>query len=50
MHVACMGEKRNSYRVLVTKPEVKRPLGGTRRRWEDNVGFNLKEIGRRSAT
>jgi hypothetical protein len=32
-----MGEKRNSYRILVGKPEVKRPLGRPRRRWMDNI-------------
>jgi hypothetical protein len=44
-HVARMGEKRNAYRILVGKPEGKRPLGGPRRRWEDNIKINLKEIG-----
>jgi len=36
-HVACMGEKRVAYRVLVGKPEEKRPLGRPRRRWKDNI-------------
>jgi hypothetical protein len=36
-HVARMGEKRNAYRILVGKPEGKRPLGRPRRRWEDNI-------------
>jgi hypothetical protein len=36
-HVALMGEKRNSYRILVKKPEEKRPLGRPRRRWEGNI-------------
>jgi hypothetical protein len=36
-HVARMGEKRNAYRLLVGKPEGKRPLGGSRRRWVDNI-------------
>jgi hypothetical protein len=36
-HVARMGEKRNSYRILVGKPEEKRPLGRPRRRWADNI-------------
>jgi hypothetical protein len=38
------GEK-NSYRILVGKPEGKRPLGRPRRRWEDNVRMDLREIG-----
>ena len=36
-HVARMGEERGVYRVLVGKPEGKRPLGRPRRRWEDNI-------------
>jgi hypothetical protein len=44
-HVARMGEKRNAYRILVGKPEGKRPLGRTRRRWEDNIRMDLREIG-----
>jgi 3-oxoacyl-ACP reductase-like protein len=40
-----MGEKRNTYRILVGKSEVKRPLGRPRRRWEDNIKMNLTEIG-----
>jgi hypothetical protein len=44
-HVALMGEKRNSYTILVGKPEVKRPLGRHRRRWEDNIRMNLRDIG-----
>ena len=36
-HVARMGERRGVYRVLVGKPEGKRPLGRPRRRWEDNI-------------
>jgi hypothetical protein len=39
-----MGEGRGIYRVLVGRPEVKRPLGRPRRRWEDNIKMNLKEI------
>jgi hypothetical protein len=38
------GERRSVYRVLVGKPEVKRPLGRPRRRWEDNIKMNLKEV------
>jgi hypothetical protein len=40
-----MGEKRNVYRLLVRKPEGKRPLGRPRRRWIDNIKMNLLEIG-----
>jgi hypothetical protein len=44
-HVARMGEKRNAYRLLVGKPEGKRPLGRPRRRWVDNIKIDLLEIG-----
>jgi hypothetical protein len=46
-HVARMGEKRNAYtrRILVGKPEEKRPPGRSRCRWEDNIKMDLKEIG-----
>jgi hypothetical protein len=44
-HVARMGEGRGVYRVLVRRPEGKRPLGRPRRRWEDNIKMDLKEIG-----
>jgi hypothetical protein len=40
-----MGEKRNVYRMLVGKPDGKRPLGRQRRRWEDNIKMDLREIG-----
>jgi hypothetical protein len=40
-----MGEKRNVYRLLVGKPEGKRPLGRPRRRWIDNIKMHLSEIG-----
>jgi hypothetical protein len=40
-----MGEKRNVYRLLVGKPERKRPPGKPRRRWIDNIKMNLLEIG-----
>jgi hypothetical protein len=42
-HEARMGKKRNAYRILVGKPEGKRPLGRPRRRWVDNIKI-LKEI------
>ena len=44
-HVARMGERRGVYRVLVGKPEGKRPLGRPRRRWEDNIKMILPEVG-----
>ncbi|KAJ4438366.1 hypothetical protein ANN_14308 [Periplaneta americana] len=44
-HVARMGESRNAYRVLVGRPEGKRPFGMPRRRWEDNIKMDLKEVG-----
>jgi hypothetical protein len=44
-HVARMGEKRNVYRLLVGKPEGKRPLGRPRRRWVDNIKMDRLEIG-----
>jgi hypothetical protein len=44
-HVARMGEKRNAYRLLVGKPEGKRPLGRSRRRWIDDMKLGLLEIG-----
>jgi hypothetical protein len=40
-----MGEERKVYKVLVGKPEGKRPLGRPRRRWEDGIRMDLKEIG-----
>jgi hypothetical protein len=40
-----MGEKRNSYRLLVGKPEGKRPLGRPRHRWVDNIRMDLGEVG-----
>jgi hypothetical protein len=43
--VAYMGEKRNAYRILVGKPEGKRLTGKSRRRWEDNIKMDIREIG-----
>jgi hypothetical protein len=40
-----MGEKRNVYRLVVGKPEGKRPLGSPRRKWIDNIMMDLLEIG-----
>jgi hypothetical protein len=44
-HVARMGEKGNAYRLLVGKPEGKRPLGRPRCSWVDNIGTDLGEVG-----
>jgi len=44
-HVARMGELRGVYRVLLGKPEGRRPLGKPRRRWMDNIRMDLQEVG-----
>ena len=44
-HVASMGEERGAYRVLVGKPDGKRPLGRPRLRWVDNIRMDLQEVG-----
>jgi hypothetical protein len=44
-HVARMGDERGLYRILVVKPEGKRPLRRPRRRWEDNIKLDLQEVG-----
>jgi len=44
-HVARMWEGRGVYRVLVGKPEGKKKLGRPRRRWEDNIKMDLREVG-----
>jgi hypothetical protein len=44
-HVACVREGIGPYRVLVGKPEGKRPLGRLRHRWEDNIKIDLQEVG-----
>ena len=44
-HVACMGDDRGVHRVLVGKPEGKRPLGRPRHRWENNIKMDLQEVG-----
>ena len=43
-HVARTGERRGVYRVLVGKPEGKRPLGRPRRKWEDDIKMDLQEV------
>jgi hypothetical protein len=45
INIAQMGETRNAYRILVGKPEGKRPLGRPRRRGVDNIKIDLREIG-----
>jgi hypothetical protein len=40
-----MGERRGAYRALVEKPEGRRPLGRPRRRWEDNIKMDLRDVG-----
>ena len=44
-HVARMGVEREVYRVLLRKPEGRRPLGRPRRRWVDNIRMDLQEVG-----
>jgi hypothetical protein len=44
-HVACMRYRRGAYRILVGRPEGKRPLGRPRRRWEDTIKMDLQEAG-----
>jgi hypothetical protein len=44
-HVACMGEERKLYNVLVVHSEGKRPLGRPRRRWEGGIRMDLRDIG-----
>jgi hypothetical protein len=46
-HVARVREERKVYKVLMGKPEGKRPLGRPRRRWEDGISMDLREIGLR---
>jgi len=43
-HVARMGERRDVYRVLMGKPEGKRPFGRPRHRWEDNIKVDLRKV------
>jgi hypothetical protein len=44
-HVASMGEVRGAYNILVGRPEGRRPLGRPRRRWEDSINMDLREMG-----
>jgi hypothetical protein len=44
-NIACMGEIRKAYKIVVGKPEGKRPLGSPRHSWEDNIRMDLMEIG-----
>jgi hypothetical protein len=43
-HVVCLGEETKIHKMLVEKPEGKRPLGSRRRRWEDGIRMDLREI------
>jgi hypothetical protein len=43
-HVARTGEKRGAYRILVGRPEGRRPLARPRRRWEDNIKMDLQDV------
>ena len=44
-HVACIGERRNTYGVFMGKPEGKRLLGRPRHKWENNIKIDLQEVG-----
>jgi hypothetical protein len=44
-HIARMRGKRDAYRILVGRPEGRRPLGRPRRKWEDNIKIDLQEVG-----
>jgi hypothetical protein len=44
-HVARMGKVRGAYNILVGRPEGRKPLGRSRRKWEDNIKMDLREIG-----
>ena len=44
-HVACIGERKGVYRVLVGKRKGKRPLGRPSRRWQDNANMDLQQVG-----
>jgi hypothetical protein len=44
-HVVCIGKVRGAYNILVGRPEGRRQLGRPRRKWEDNIKMDLREIG-----
>ena len=44
-HVACIGDRKGAYRILVGRPDGKRPLVRPRLRWEDNIKMDLQEVG-----
>jgi hypothetical protein len=44
-HIACMGEKTGAYRILVGRPEGRRPLGRPRLKWEDNIKMDVQGVG-----
>jgi hypothetical protein len=44
-YIACMGERKEVYKILVSKPEGKISLGRTRHRWEDNIKMDIQEVG-----
>jgi len=44
-HLAHRGERRGFYRILVRRPEGRRPIGSPRHRWEDNIKMDLQDVG-----
>jgi hypothetical protein len=44
-HVACMGDRRGAYQILVGRPEGNKPLGKLRHKWKDNIRLDLQEVG-----
>jgi len=44
-HIACIGEMRNAYKMLIRIPEEKTPLVRARHKWEDNIRVDLREVG-----
>jgi hypothetical protein len=44
-YVARMGEERGAYRIFVGRPDGRRPLGNTRRGWDDNINMDIQEVG-----